>query len=55
MADNNDPTKWRRLPKPSFNSKDLSRRMKKSRGTDRLGLNVGHLETPCRAEHDRVQ
>ncbi|MGV9001585.1 MAG: peptide ABC transporter substrate-binding protein [Candidatus Saccharimonadaceae bacterium] len=32
MADNKDPTKWRRLPKPSFNSKDLSRRMKKVEG-----------------------
>lgn len=31
MADN-DPTKWRRLPKMSFNSKDLSRRMKKVEG-----------------------
>lgn len=32
MADNNDPTKWRRLPKMSFSSKDLSRRMKKVEG-----------------------
>lgn len=32
MADKNDPTKWRRLPKASFNSKDLSRRMKKVEG-----------------------
>ncbi|MGH7218089.1 MAG: peptide ABC transporter substrate-binding protein [Candidatus Microsaccharimonas sp.] len=32
MADKNDPTKWRRLPKMSFNSKDLARRMKKVEG-----------------------
>ena len=32
MADENDPTKWRRLPKMSFNSKDLARRMKKVEG-----------------------
>lgn len=32
MAKNNDPTKWRRLPKMSFNSKDLARRMKKVEG-----------------------
>lgn len=32
MADNNDPTKWRRLPKMSFNSKDLARRMKRVEG-----------------------
>jgi ABC-type dipeptide transport system, periplasmic component len=32
VADKNDPNKWRRLPKPSFNSKDLSRRMKKAEG-----------------------
>lgn len=32
MADNNDPTKWRRLPKMSFNSKELARRMKKVEG-----------------------
>ncbi len=31
MADN-EPNKWRRLPKMSFNSKDLSRRMKKVEG-----------------------
>lgn len=31
MADS-DPGKWRRLPKTSFNSKDLSRRMKKVEG-----------------------
>lgn len=31
MADK-DPTKWRRIPKMSFNSKDLSRRMKKVEG-----------------------
>lgn len=32
MADKNNSTKWRRLPKASFNSKDLSRRMKKVEG-----------------------
>jgi peptide/nickel transport system substrate-binding protein len=32
VADENDPTKWRRLPKMSFNSKDLARRMKKVEG-----------------------
>lgn len=32
MADENDPTKWRRLPKTSFSSKDLARRMKKVEG-----------------------
>lgn len=32
MADKNNPTKWRRLPKMSFNSKDLARRMKKVEG-----------------------
>lgn len=31
MADN-QPSKWRRLPKPSFSSKDFSRRMKKVEG-----------------------
>lgn len=32
MANNNDPTKWRRIPKMSFSSKDLARRMKKVEG-----------------------
>lgn len=32
MADKNEPTKWRRLPKTSFNAKELSRRMKKVEG-----------------------
>lgn len=32
MAKKNESTKWRRLPKMSFNSKDLSRRMKKVEG-----------------------
>ncbi len=31
MADN-EPTKWRRLPKMSFSSKELARRMKKAEG-----------------------
>jgi peptide/nickel transport system substrate-binding protein len=32
VADNNDPNKLRRIPKMSFNSKDLARRMKKVEG-----------------------
>lgn len=32
MAKNNEPAKWRRTPKMSFNSKDLTRRMKKVEG-----------------------
>lgn len=32
MADSNDPSKWRRIPKMSFNSKELARRMKKVEG-----------------------
>jgi peptide/nickel transport system substrate-binding protein len=32
VANKTDPTKWRRLPKMSFNSKDLARRMKKVEG-----------------------
>ncbi len=32
MAKNNDPSKWRRLPKMSFNSKELARRMKRVEG-----------------------
>jgi len=32
VAGQQEPPKWRRLPKPSFSSKDLSRRMKKVEG-----------------------
>lgn len=32
MASNNEPGKWRSTPKMSFNSKELSRRMKKAEG-----------------------
>ena len=32
MSEPNDPNKLRRIPKMSFNSKDLSRRMKKVEG-----------------------
>ena len=32
MADQQQPGKWKRLPKMSFNSKDLSKRMKRVEG-----------------------